>query len=251
MTGTEHTGPGVPLDVPSRDSLRRVASDVVACTRCPRLRAWCVHVARTKRAAYRDQEYWGLPIPGFGDPDARVLLLGLAPGAHGANRTGRIFTGDRSGDFLFGSLYRTGFANQPESVARTDDLRLTGAWISASARCAPPGNRPAPEEIRNCLPYFCRELLLLRNASLVVALGGIAFQAAFTAFAMLGIEVPRPRTAFGHGVLVPGGRADHALPARPAVLASYHPSQQNTQTGRLTAPMFDRIFRTARDLAGL
>jgi uracil-DNA glycosylase family 4 len=225
------------------DRLERVARDVIACKRCPRLRRYCLEVATVKRAAYRGQVYWGLPVPGFGDPDARILIVGLAPGAHGANRTGRIFTGDRSGDFLFSSLDRTGLANQPVSRSRDDGLKLCGAYVSAVARCAPPANRPLPQEIRNCLPYLVREILLMPKLRVVVALGGIAFAGVWTAFASLGYPVPRPRPAFGHGVEVPPEEG------RPLVLASYHPSQQNTQTGKLTPAMFDAIFARALDLA--
>jgi uracil-DNA glycosylase len=227
------------------DSLEAIGREVIACTRCPRLRRHCLEVARLKRAAYRDQVYWGLPIPGFGDARARILIVGLAPGAHGANRTGRIFTGDRSGDFLFGSLHRVGLANQPVSVSREDGLRIVATYIAAAARCAPPGNRPAPQEIRNCLPYLVREILLLQHLRVVIALGGIAFGAIWVAFSSLGYPVPRPRPRFGHGVEIePEG-------PRPFVLASYHPSQQNTQTGRLSPAMFDRIFRRGKERAGL
>jgi uracil-DNA glycosylase family 4 len=222
-----------------------VAADVVRCRLCPRLLEHCAEVARVRRAAYREQEYWGLPVPGFGDPAARVLVIGLAPGAHGANRTGRLFTGDRSGDFLFGSLFRAGLCNQPESSRRGDGLELHGTFVSAVIRCAPPENKPGPEEIRSCRSYLSREVLLLRRIRVMVALGKIAFDGLWEALESLGHPRPRPRPAFGHGVLVA------AAGNRPHVLASYHPSQQNTQTGRLTPAMLDRIFAQARSLAGI
>lgn len=202
---------------------------------CPRLVAWREQVAHEKRAAYRDWEYWGRPIPGFGDPAARLFIVGLAPAAHGGNRTGRIFTGDRSGDWLFGALYRAGFANQPTSVSRDDGLRLSGAYIAACVRCAPPENRPLPDELANCLPYLSRELQLLTDVRVFVCLGAYALAGLSNA---LGI---RPRPRFGHGVEVP-------LPDGRVVLCSFHPSQQNTFTGKLTAPMFDSVFSRAREL---
>jgi uracil-DNA glycosylase len=193
-------------------------------------------VAREKRAAFRDQEYWGRPVPGFGDPEASVYVLGLAPAAHGGNRTGRVFTGDRSGDWLFGSLHRTGFANQPTSVQRGDGLRLEGAFVAAAVRCAPPANRPLPEERDNCLPYAAGELELLRP-KVIVCLGGYAWE---TACRLLAV---RPRPRFGHG-------AEHEVAGGPVLLGTYHPSQQNTFTGKLTAPMMDAVFARARELAG-
>jgi uracil-DNA glycosylase family 4 len=201
---------------------------IVACTRCPRLRDHSREVARVKRRAYLDQDYWGQPVPSFGDPDARVLILGLAPGAHGANRTGRMFTGDKSGEFLYRALFETGFASQPTSVSRTDGLTLSGAYISASAHCAPPDNKPTREELENCRPYLERELSLLKNLRVVVALGRIAFD---TYLAILG-----QRAKFGHNVA-------HAF--SPILIASYHPSQQNTSTGKLTAPMLREVFERA------
>ena len=196
---------------------------------------WRETVAREKRAAFADDDYWGRPVPGFGDPDARVYMLGLAPAAHGGNRTGRVFTGDRSGDWLFASLYRTGFANQPESRQRDDGLALRDAWIAAAVRCAPPGNRPLPQERDNCLPYAAEELRLIEPA-VIVCLGKFAWDAAC---ALLGI---RPRPRFGH-------LAEHRTEDLPVLLGSYHPSQQNTFTGRLTEPMLDAVFAQARKIA--
>jgi uracil-DNA glycosylase family 4 len=208
---------------------------ITRCRRCPRLVEWRELVAREKRAAFRDEEYWGRPLPGFGDPRARVYVLGLAPAAHGGNRTGRVFTGDRSGDWLFGSLYRTGFANQPTSIHKDDGLRLEGAWIAAAVRCAPPANRPLPAERDNCLPYAAEELELICPA-VVVCLGAFAWDAACRL-----LEV-RPRPRFGHG-------AEHEVEDGPALLGTYHPSQQNTFTGKLTEPMLDAVFARARELA--
>jgi uracil-DNA glycosylase family 4 len=199
---------------------------------------WRERVAREKRRAFRDETYWGRPIPGFGDPAARVYVLGLAPAAHGGNRTGRIFTGDRSGDWLFASMFRTGFANQPTSTHRGDGLELRGAWIGAAVRCAPPANKPLPIERDNCLPYAHEELDLLPDVGVVVCLGGFAWQAACQIFAI------KPRPPFGHG-------AEHE-PAGggPVLLGCFHPSQQNTFTGKLTEPMTDSVFLRARELAG-
>ena len=210
---------------------------IVACRRCPRLVEWRERVAREKRAAYRDEVYWGRPIPGFGDPGARVYVLGLAPAAHGGNRTGRVFTGDRSGDWLFASMHRTGFANQPTSVRPGDGLALRGAWIGAAVRCAPPANKPLPAERDECMPYATEELELLRDVRVILCLGGFAWAAACR---LLGIS-PRPR--FGHG-------AEHYPDGAPALIGCYHPSQQNTFTGRLTEPMTDAVFLRARELAG-
>ena len=223
--------------------LAALAEQVIACRRCPRLVAWREDVARTKRAAFADQEYWGRPLPGFGDPHAAVLVLGLAPAAHGGNRTGRIFTGDRSGDWLFAALWRTGFANQPESTRRDDGLALIDCYVTAAVRCAPPANRPQPAERDRCLPYLMSELALLSRARVIVCLGGFAWDAALRALAARGASVPRPRPRFAHGaeVSIPG----HTL------LGCYHVSQQNTFTGRLTEPMLDAVFRRARALAGL
>jgi uracil-DNA glycosylase family 4 len=222
--------------VASGQRLGRLAVEVAACRRCPRLVAWRELVAREKRAAFRDQTYWGRPVPGFGDPAAGMLILGLAPAAHGGNRTGRIFTGDRSGDWLFGSLYRTGFANQPTSVHRDDGLRLTDCYVTAPVKCAPPDNKPLPQERDNCAPWLDAELSLLPTIRVVVALGSFAWDVALR---HLGPVRPKPR--FGH-------LAEAALPHGRRLLGSYHVSQQNTQTGRLTEPMLDGVFRRARAL---
>jgi len=219
-----------------------LTAEIVACRACPRLVAWREEVARTKRAAYRDEPYWGRPVPGFGDPAAAILLVGLAPAAHGGNRTGRVFTGDRSGDWLYGALYRAGLANQPASVSADDGLRLDGAYVTAVVRCAPPDNAPSPEERDRCGPYFARELALLAGVRVAVALGGFAYVALCRALADAGVAVPRPRVPFAHGVEVPTSRL--------TVLGCYHPSQQNTFTGRLTEPMLDAVLTRARQLAG-
>lgn len=224
-----------------RSSLEQLIHDITTCELCPRLRAYCRTVAVEKRRAYQDQEYWGKPVPGFGDPAARLLVLGLAPGAHGANRTGRVFTGDRSGDFLYRALYETGFASQAESVSRDDGMRLKGAWISASVRCAPPGNKPATEEIALCRQYLERELTLLKKLRVVVALGKLAFDVYLSILKERGAIEKRSDFAFGHGVV-------HEL--EPALLASYHPSQQNTFTGKLTAEMLRAVFERARARIG-
>jgi uracil-DNA glycosylase len=220
-------------------ALAELERRVVACRRCPRLVEWRERVAREKRAAFRDEEYWGRPLPGFGDPGARVYVLGLAPAAHGGNRTGRIFTGDRSADWLFASLHRTGFANQPTSVHRGDGLRIAGAFIGAAVRCAPPANRPLPSERDNCLPYAAEELGLLAHVRAIVCLGGYAWDSACR---VLAVAPPRPR--FAHGM-------EHILPDGRALLGCYHPSQQNTFTGRLTEAMLDAVFLGARELAGV
>ncbi|MBV9309195.1 MAG: uracil-DNA glycosylase [Solirubrobacterales bacterium] len=214
------------------DALERA---VVSCRRCPRLVAWREEVAQVKRAAFASEEYWGRPLPGFGDRSARVLILGLAPAAHGGNRTGRIFTGDRSGDWLFGALWRVGFANQPESVSREDGLRLRGCFITAAVRCAPPANRPLPAERDNCLPYLERELELLGSLRVIVCLGGFAWDVAQRV-----LKLPRPRPKFSHG-------AEHRAGSL-TLLGCYHPSQQNTFTGRLTEPMMDAVLSRAREL---
>jgi uracil-DNA glycosylase family 4 len=216
--------------------LEELQERVVRCRRCPRLVEWRERVAREKRAAFRDQEYWGRPLPGFGDPDARVYVLGLAPAAHGGNRTGRVFTGDRSADWLYASMHRTGFANQPTSLHRGDGLRLEGAFVAAAVRCAPPANKPLPSERDNCLPYASEELALIAPA-VVVCLGAFAWDAACRLLEL------RPKPRFAHGAeFVPSDGA-------PALLATYHPSQQNTFTGKLTEPMLDAVFARARELA--
>jgi uracil-DNA glycosylase family 4 len=218
-----------------------VTRDVVACRACPRLVEWRERVAREKTARFAGQDYWGKPVPGFGDPSARVLILGLAPAAHGGNRTGRIFTGDRSGDFLFASMHRTGLANQPTSIARDDELRLRDAYVAAVNRCAPPSNKPTPAERDRCLPFLERELMALDRLRVIVALGAFAWDGALRAMGALGSRVaPKPR--FGYGAEAQVGPW--------VLLGCFHPSQQNTFTGKLTGEMLDAIMRRARELAG-
>ncbi|HXQ23321.1 MAG TPA: uracil-DNA glycosylase [Candidatus Acidoferrales bacterium] len=218
----------------------KLYADIVGCRRCRRLVAYREQVARAKRRAYRDWEYWGKPLPGFGDRAARLVVIGLAPAAHGGNRTGRIFTGDRSGDWLYATLHRFGFANQPTSTKRDDGLRLTDAYVSAAARCAPPDNKPTAEEFANCRPFLQRELEHLRHKRVIVALGRVAFDAYLAARRASGHAVPERRARFAHGAVF-------QLPDV-TLIASYHPSQRNTQTGFLTAPMFDKVFAAARRL---
>ncbi len=215
------------------DSLARVGREVVACARCPRLRRWCQKVARVKVKRFRDEEYWGRPVPGFGDPRARLLVVGLAPAAHGGNRTGRVFTGDRSGDFLFAGLHRAGFANQPESIGRADGLRLRDCYIAPVARCAPPANKPTPVEVGRCREYLAREWTLLTNVRAVLVLGRIAMDG-FLAMLRDDRQLPR-RPKFAHG-------ASHDLGSGLRLFCSYHVSQQNTFTGRLTAQSFDTVL---------
>lgn len=216
------------------DAQRLLQEEIVACRQCPRLVAWREEVGTTKRAAYTDEDYWAKPVPGFGDPNATILVLGLAPAAHGGNRTGRVFTGDRSGDSLFRAMHNTGLANQSTSTAVGDGLRLRGAWVTAAVKCAPPANRPTPGERDNCRPFLQRELGLLAHLRVVVCLGSFAFQSACREF---GIK-PRPR--FGHGVEVQAGSL--------SIVCSYHPSQQNTFTGKLTERMLDAVFARAVQL---
>ena len=213
----------------------KLEEEIISCRRCPRLVEWREKVAREKKAAYAHEAYWGRPVPGFGDPNARVVVLGLAPAAHGANRTGRYFTGDRSGNFLFGALYRTGFSSSPISRQANDGLRLYGLWISAAVRCAPPQNRPTPAERDACLPYAARELELLPTVKVAVCLGAFAWDAA------LRIHRVKPKPRFAHG-------AEYATPSGLALLGCYHPSQQNTFTGVLTEPMLDTVLLRAREL---
>jgi uracil-DNA glycosylase family 4 len=222
--------------------LAALAEEVAACRRCPRLVEWREEVARVKRASFADEQYWGKPVLSFGDPAARIIVLGLAPAAHGGNRTGRIFTGDRSGDWLFAALWRAGLANQPESVSRDDGLALTDTWVTAAVHCAPPANKPTPQERDNCLPYFSRELELLHRARVIVCLGGFAWDSALRTVPS---ALVRPKPAFGHGAEAVVERDGQCF----TLLGSYHVSQQNTFTGRLTEPMLDAVFARARELA--
>lgn len=230
------------MELPARaDAWNHLTIEMASCRRCPRLVAWREEVAQVKRRAYRDETYWGRPVPGFGDPAARVLIVGLAPGAHGANRTGRMFTGDSSGDFLYAALHRSGFASQPTSRHRDDGLTLRDAYITAACRCVPPDNKPTAEELAACLPFLVQESVLLPNVKVVVALGRIAFHAVLRVYGMdkpglsekPGLSAP----AFAHNALTSLG------PGQPALITSYHPSRQNTQTGRLTVEMFDAVWR--------
>lgn len=223
-----------------RGAFERLQQEVVACIRCPRLRSHCSEVAREKRKAFRDQDYWGKPVPSFGDPSARLLIIGLAPAAHGANRTGRMFTGDRSGDWLFRALYETGFATQPHSRSRDDGQSLCGACMTAVARCAPPDNKPLPGEILNCREYLEREIDLLPKVRVVVALGRIAFDQYLAILRGRGIIERRSAFVFGHD------REHEIAPGSPLLISSYHPSQQNTSTGRLTEEMLKVVFLRAR-----
>ena len=217
-------------------------NQIIACRRCPRLSEYTAKIAQTKRRAYLDWEYWGRPVPSFGDPAARLLILGLAPGAHGSNRTGRMFTGDRSGDILYKVLHKTGFASQPASSSRTDGLSLRDAYITAAAHCAPPGNKPLPEELRNCRPFLERELELLTNVQVVVTLGKIAFDTYLDILKARGVIASRSAYVFGHN------REYRIAAQAPRVITSYHPSQQNTSTGKLTEKMLADVFRRARKL---
>jgi len=222
----------------SAAGLARLEREIVRCERCPRLRRWCSEVARTKRKAYADETYWGGPVPGFGDPKARIWILGLAPAAHGANRTGRMFTGDKSGEFLYAALHRAGFANQPNSDSRDDGLVLKGIWISAAGRCAPPANKPTPEELATCSEWLDREREALSEVRVILALGAIAWEAALALLARGGAVLPRPRPKFGHGAQVDLGGLQ--------LVGCYHVSQQNTFTGKLTPRMLDAVLRSAR-----
>ena len=222
------------------DRLAVLQQTIIGCRQCDRLVLHRQQIAQTKVRRFRDWDYWAKPLPGFGDAQARVLIVGLAPAAHGGNRTGRIFTGDRSGDWLYGALHRSGFASRPDSVAPGDGMRLMDCFITAAVRCAPPGNKPLPEEFLRCRPYLVEELKLLRQVRVVIALGKIAHEGYFAACRDLGLPIPKPRPAFGHGRV-------HELPWGVTLIASYHPSQQNTFTGKLTQSMFDAIFSKARD----
>jgi uracil-DNA glycosylase family 4 len=231
------------MDAPG-DSLIVLNARIVECERCARLRAYDAEVARVKRRAYADQEYWGKPVPSFGDPKARVLVLGLAPGAHGSNRTGRPFTGDGSGDFLYPVLYETGFASQAKALSRDDGMKLRGLWITSVVRCAPPGNKPTPQELRNCAPWLDEEFRLLNKLRVVICLGKIAFDGFLNHQLRLGRIRSRAGFQFRHG-------AEYALPGGLILIASYHPSLQNTNTGKLTRAMFLAVFVGAREAAGL
>jgi len=220
-------------------TLRALEKKVTSCRRCPRLVAWREEVARDRRASFAAEKYWGRPVPGFGDSDARLVVVGLAPAAHGANRTGRMFTGDRSGEWLYRALHRAGFSLHPQSLHRDDGLRLVDAYVTAVVRCAPPSNRPTPAERDNCLPYLVDELRLLRNARVLLALGRFAWDGCIRALRALDVDIRRC-PPFGHN--------RHEVAGRYQLLASYHPSQQNTFTGRLTEPMFDRVFARARGI---
>ena len=226
---------------PSLDTLN---ARIIACERCPRLRGHCTEIARVRRRAYAEWDYWGHPVPSFGDPNARVLALGLAPGAHGSNRTGRPFTGDGSGDFLYPVLHEAGFASQPHATSRDDGMKLTGLRITSVARCAPPGNKPTPEELRNCAPWLDEEFALLRDLRVVVCLGRIAFEGLLAHAQRIGEISTRSGYTFGHG-------AEYTLPSGLHLITSFHPSLQNTNTGKLTRPMFLNVFQRARQLAGL
>jgi uracil-DNA glycosylase family 4 len=221
---------------PVENEMTPLRDDIVGCRACPRLVEWRERVAREKRAAFADETYWGRPVPGFGDPEARILVLGLAPAAHGANRTGRVFTGDRSGDWLFRAMHHAGPANQPTSVAADDGLQLRDAWVTSAVKCAPPGNRPAPDERNRCSAFLEREFEVLPNVTVVVCLGGFGHDAACRHFGV------SPKPKFGHGV-------ETALPNGPTLLCSFHPSQLNTFTGRLTEDMLDDVFVRAVELA--
>ena len=226
----------------TNDPLSQLNCEVIACTRCPRLVVYREEVAVVKRRAYRDWEYWGKPVPGFGDPDARVLILGLAPGAHGSNRTGRPFTGDASGNFMYPILYETGFASQANATDRHDGLRLRDLYITAAVRCAPPDNKPLPSELKNCAPFLDREVDALKKLKVVVALGRVGFEAYLNHLKRRGILATKKPFEFRHG-------AHYKMPDGKVLLASYHPSNQNTQTGKLTKKMFTEIFRQAVKLA--
>ncbi len=223
--------------------LEVLENEIIHCGRCPRLREHCLSIAQVKRRAYRDWEYWGKPVPGFGDPQARVLVLGLAPGAHGSNRTGRMFTGDRSGEVLYRVLYETGFASQPVATSRNDGLTLHDIFITAAARCAPPGNKPTPQEIRNCRPFLEVEIDLLKNVRVVVVLGKIAFDTYLDLLKSRRAIASRSGFVFGHN------REFATGPGQPLLISSYHPSQQNTSTGKLTPKMLREVFRRARKRA--
>ncbi len=227
--------------LPGKERLEQLAAEIHCCRRCPRLVEWREDSAANPPRRFQGEKYWARPVAGFGDPDARLALVGLAPAAHGANRTGRMFTGDRSGDWLYAALHRAGYANQPTSIGREDGLRLLGAYVTAVVRCAPPANRPTPSERDNCLPYLARELELLGNCRTIVALGGFAWDGALQALKDLGQPAPRPKPRFGHGAEAGVGAWK--------LIGCYHPSQQNTFTGRLTESMLDEVLARARELS--
>lgn len=235
--------PRAPDQAAQASSLEDVQRLVSVCSACPRMTAWREQVAVERRAAFRDQEYWGRGVPAFGDPNAWLVVVGLAPAAHGANRTGRMFTGDRSGDWLYGALHRAGLASQSESISRSDGLELNGVWVTAANRCAPPANRPTPAERDTCSPFLERELDLLRHGRVFVCLGQFGFDQLVRTLRKRGAAIPRPKPKFGHGQEVSLGDGHW-------ILASFHPSQQNTFTGRLTEPMFDAIWSRAKELRG-
>jgi uracil-DNA glycosylase family 4 len=239
-TGRSTTDPAAVA--PSLETIAQLEERIPTCVACPRLVRWREEVGRLKRRAFRDWTYWARPVPGWGDPRARLVIVGLAPAAHGGNRTGRVFTGDRSGDFLYAALHRAGLANQATSVSRDDGLQLRGVWVTLSARCAPPENAPRPDELLRCSPWLSRELELL-GPRVVLALGAIAWASVLRVFRTRGVAVPRPAPVFAHG-------AEVSLPAAPWLLGAYHVSQQNTQTGRLTPAMFDTVLRRAIALTG-
>lgn len=226
----------------SRRRFDQLNEQIINCEACPRLREHCLKMATEKRASYRDWEYWGKPVPNFGDPKAKVLIVGLAPAAHGANRTGRMFTGDRSGDFLFARLHETGFANQPEAVAQGDGLKLRGVVITAAAHCAPPANKPTREEVNNCAPFLVETFAMLDQLKVVVCLGSIGLNAVLDFYIAQGWISKKSPYKFGHA-------AEHAIEGAPTILCSYHPSQQNTFTGKLTEPMLRDVFERAREIA--
>ena len=233
--------------------LENLQKVVIQCHKCPRLVAYLKEVSRNKPKRFQDWDYWGKPLPSFGDPNARVLIIGLAPAANGGNRTGRMFTGDRSGEWLFGALHQFGFANQPNSARRDDDFALNDCYITATIRCAPPDNKPLPEEIENCRPYFLKELDLLKNVRVLVPLGQIAFSQTLKSLRLKGFEIPSSK--FGHGKIfslrTPVRNGFKPFPTLITLITTYHPSQQNTQTGKLTRPMFHRVFRMVTKTLGV
>jgi uracil-DNA glycosylase family 4 len=228
----------------SSQSLRTIETEVIACTKCRELRRYCAQVATEKKRAYRDLTYWGKPVPGFGDPKARVLLVGLAPGAHGSNRTGRVFTGDASGEFLYSALHRAGFANQATVSDANDGLKLRDCFITAALRCAPPHNKPTPAQLRKCFPYLVREFEALDRLRVVIGLGAIGTKAAIEALEAAGYSLSTKDWRFGHAAVLTATKGKRTV----TLISSFHPSRQNTNTGKLTRPMFDAIFTRARKL---